>query len=103
MLHPMRALVPEDIPARATAQRDAAVRVLTRAAIKQTVAAVDRIGMDPAIRMTASRERAKVPAPRTIENGLCHDRARRIAGAEEQDIEHFLFGGVAHGFIFGFS
>ena len=56
---------------------------------------IERVGMDPPLRLAAGRERAEHPASFAIENGLGNDRSGRVARAEKQNVERLLSGCVA--------
>src|ERR1700731_3844665 len=53
--------------------------------------------MDATPRMASSGEGAEFPPPLPVQNGLGHDRAGRISGAEKQDIERRVVGRLGHG------
>ena len=46
--------------------------------------------MDFALRKAAGAEGAKFSAPRMVQVGLGQNRARGVAGAEEEDVEGFF-------------
>ena len=56
---------------------------------------LERIGMDLALGMRAGRERLEPAGADAVEDRLGDDRARRIAGAQEQDVEDL----IAHGWL----
>ena len=58
---------------------------------------VEGVGMDAALRLAARREGAKIPASVTVQDGLRHDRARRISCAEKEDVERFSVERSGHG------
>ena len=60
---------------------------------------IDRIGVNSALRLAAGREGAKFSPPLPIQDGFGHDRARRIAGAEKEDVERLSVGSVRHGYF----
>src|SRR5207253_1607289 len=61
-------------------------RAKGRAIVIQLPQQPDRVRVDRAFGMAAGAERAKLAAAFPIENRLGYDRARRIAGAEEEDV-----------------
>jgi hypothetical protein len=55
--------------------------------------------VDLSLRMATGRERAEVLSSLAIENGLGHDRAGRISGAEKENAEYTPVHAIGHGYF----
>ena len=58
--------------------------------VVQLAQKLERIGMDAALGMASGRVGAELAAAFAIQDGLGHDRARRVAGAEKENVERLL-------------
>jgi hypothetical protein len=47
-------------------------------------------GMHISGRLTSSAKPLELPTTKPVQDGLCHDRPRRISGAEEKHVQGFL-------------
>ena len=67
-----------------------ALRAETAHVVVQPFQEIERVGMHVALGLAAGRKRAKPSLSRAVQNRLGHDRARGIARADKQHVEHFF-------------